>query len=293
MPTHSAPLRLRDRVGLNVPPLFLRLALGVIFLWAGLGKVSQTIEVSGESAATLANMGVLGPVPAAPSATTKPEPTKPAEATPPETKPAEPKAPEAKPPTPPEPKPETKPGGGTAGRTVGSARIVLVHQQPAPRTFTGADFPAPVPVRSLYMLSLMLKNAAHPGPESGGTMSLWPARLGDGSWPVYLAWAVAITELAGGLCVLLGLLTRLAALGLAGVMIGAMWLTEIGPAIQRGHAVLGFLPDYAAFDGMKWQPLMMQFALCAAALALAFCGPGRLSLDTALLSGGSREDDED
>jgi putative oxidoreductase len=108
-----------------------------------------------------------------------------------------------------------------------------------------------------------------------------------------LAWAVAITELAGGLCLLLGLLTRLAAFGIAGVMLGAMWLTQIGPAIQSGKTTLGFLPDYGAFDGMKWEPLMFQFALCAAALALAFLGPGRLSLDTALLSGRGGDDDED
>ena len=63
-------------------------------------------------------------------------------------------------------------------------------------------------------------------------------------------------------------------------------------AVQKGKTVFGFLPDRPAFD-LGWQSLMLQFALFAAAMALAFCGPGRLSLDTALLSGRGEDDDED
>jgi len=283
------PLRLRDRVGLNVPPLLLRFMLGTVFVWAGLGKVSEMIEVSGEPAAILANMGVIAPA-AAPGAGPAPKVEPPAPAKPPESKPPESKQPETKPP---EPKaPATKPGG-TAGRPgpSGSAGIALVRRQSAPRQYTAADFPSPVHVRRLYGLALLLHSAA--APDGGaGTMPLWPPSLAAGSAPVYLAWSVASTELAGGVFLLLGLLTRLAALGVAGVMMGAIWLTEIGPAIQSGKTVLGFLPQRPAF-GPDWQTLLLQFALCMAALALAFCGPGRLSLDTALLSGRGDDDDED
>ncbi len=284
--------RLRDRVGLNVPPLFLRLSLGIIFLWAGLAKVSETMEFSGDSAATLANMGVLLPLqtptvvpaPKSESAPSKPPETKSPETKPPETKPAEPKAPESK--------PESKPGGGMSALPVAASRVALVRQQSSAKVYTAADFPKPVRARTVYMLALMLHNLANPDPAIG-KMPLWPPSMASGSTPVYLAWAVAITELVGGLCMLLGMLTRLAALGVAGVMLGAMWLTQIGPAVQSGKTTLGFLPDYAAFDGEKWEPLLFQFVLCAAALALAFCGPGRLSLDTALLSSRGEGDDED
>lgn len=270
----SSPLRLRDRVGLNVPPLLLRLMLGIIFLWAGLGKISEYYDVSGESAAMLANMGVI--VPPAPSP--KLEIPRPTETKPPETKPAEPKPPE--------------PAPGKASGAAGAATIVPVAQPKsgaATRQFTATDFPSPVRVRRLFGLALLLHGAANP--EAGKT-PLWPAGLATGSMPVYLAWSVAVTELAAGVFVLVGLLTRLSALGIAGVMLGAMWLTEIGPAIQTGKAVLGFLPDYPPFDP-QWQSLLFQVSLCMAALALAFCGPGRLSLDTALLWGRDEDDDED
>jgi hypothetical protein len=47
--------------GSNVAPIFLRLALGLTFLWAGWNKVFNQIEVQGEPAAILANLGVISP----------------------------------------------------------------------------------------------------------------------------------------------------------------------------------------------------------------------------------------
>jgi putative oxidoreductase len=240
-------------------------------------KVSHTMEVSGDAAAALANMGVLKPP--APPAANGPAPSKPE--TPPETKPEESKP------------SEPKPGGGAV--LAAGPRVILVRQAAA-RQYTAADFPAPVRVRALYMLAVMLHGAANPPPVDAGAapkMRLWPPALADGSKPVYLAWAVAITELGGGVFLLLGLLTRAAALGVGVVMLGALWLTQIGPAIQSGSARLGFLPSYDAFDGEKWQPLLLQFALGAAAFALMFLGPGRLSLDAALLGGRVEDDDSD
>lgn len=260
----TAMHRVRDRVGLNLSPLLLRLMLGIIFLHAGLGKVSGTSEVQGEEAATLARLGLIqkpatgtaSPAPAAPAA----------------------------------PKPER--GSDARPRGYEGARTVLVGRgEPEPKA---EDFQKPVRVKNVHRLAAGLYMASHPaaGPDGKRPMALWPLSLGEASWPVSLAWAVAITELGGGLCVLLGIFTRFWAVGLVGVMMGAMWLTQIGPAVQSGKTTLGFLPAHPAY-GMDWMLLEFQFALFAAALALVFLGPGRASLDHLLLGGRGDDDDGD
>jgi putative oxidoreductase len=77
---------------------------------------------------------------------------------------------------------------------------------------------------------------------------------------------VALVEFLGGLALVAGLLTRLASVGLAAVMLGAIFLV---------HLAAGFF----APQGFEF-PL----TLVAATLALLFTGAGRFSLD-ALLAG--------
>lgn len=71
-----------------------------------------------------------------------------------------------------------------------------------------------------------------------------------------------VVELAGGLALVVGLMTRLAGLGLAVVMLGA----------------IGFVHINAGF----WAPNGVEFplTLLAGAAALALAGAGRYSLDT-------------
>ena len=254
-------MRFRDSVALNFAPLFLRAALGVVFLMAGAVKVFHYTEVSGESAALLANYGVI----------------KPAGATP---QPAPPAVPELPPPE--EDGTAGAPGGGATLATQPNYALASAWQPPR---YTAADFPDPVKVRSLNGLVPVLHSAVHPPlhPETSAPLRpLWPdfdrARDFD-PWPVYAARAVAFTELIGGALVLIGLLTRIGAFGLAGVMLGAMWLTQVGPAIQTGDTFLGFLPDHAWHDGESWMLLLFQFTLFASATSLFCTGSGTLAAD--------------
>ena len=218
-------MTLRLKLAVLAAPIPLRIMLGVIFIWAGLGKIVPVMQLSGEQAATLANMGAIhAPAPA----------------------------------------------GG---------------QTPAGTVYTAADFPEGFEARRLMMLALMLQHAANPAPKEGGPAPrrIWPKFLAGGRSPVVLAWMVALTELLGGCFVLVGLLTRLSAAGLVGVMLGAMWLAEIGPAVQAGQTgFLGLLPNYGVWEGEKWTHLCYQFALFAASLSLALSGPGLAALDNLL-----------
>lgn len=242
----------RDSMAVSFAPIFLRVALSVTFIWAGLAKMMADIPVSGESAAVLANMGVDGLQRSAQSSPA-PVPAKPA-----------------------------KKDGALADPT--EPLIRHASMQNSAGTFTAADFPNPVRVASLYGIALALHDAAQLNDREGKPhhFPLMPSFFATGKWPVWLAWAASLTELLAGLLVLFGLFTRLAAFSLACVMMVAMWLTQIGPAMQSGNSTLGFLPPHAAFDMMAWQTLLWQLALACAAWNLVFAGPGGLSMDRAI-----------
>ncbi len=80
---------------------------------------------------------------------------------------------------------------------------------------------------------------------------------------------VAIVELAGGVALVIGLLTRLAAIALAIDMLGAILFVHLAGGF--------FLPAGVEFA----------LVLLAACLALAIIGPGAMSLDRGI--GGRRE----
>src|SRR5262249_35727643 len=120
-----------------------------------------------------------------------------------------------------------------------------------PPLATGADFTEPVMVRPMWGIALAVYHAANPPvDEKTGKAkpAIWPRVIGDGIWPKMFAIAVFLSELGGGLLVLIGLFTRLGAFLTVGVMIGAMWLTQFGPAIQSGNTRLGFFPAHSWLD---------------------------------------------
>lgn len=256
----------RNALASLVAPVFLRLVLGVTFLWAGLGKVIESTEFTGADAALLAKWNVSStPGPTTPAS--KPDPDK--SAAPASTTPGP-----AAPVTTPDP---TKDGSSPATTPATTPAT-------GPATTPAITDAAPIRAVNLYHIALMIHRNANPAPKADGSvpLAIVPAKAAEDRYPVILAWAATTTEIAAGVCVLIGFLTRLSALSLAGVMAVAIWLTQIGPAIASGTAKLGFLPVHDTFDVAAWQPLLWQFSLLGAALALLFAGAGMLSLDRLL-----------
>lgn len=90
-------------------------------------------------------------------------------------------------------------------------------------------------------------------------------------FPSWMAYAAAYTELLGGAAIVVGLLTRVAGLGLASVMFVAAW---------KVHWINGF---FLQDRGVEYN-----IALGAMALCLVFTGAGKISFDHAIM--GKREE---
>ena len=73
----------------------------------------------------------------------------------------------------------------------------------------------------------------------------------------------------------------------------------MGPAIQNGQTILGFIPSYPAYGvdaagKFLYATLLWQCSLLCIAMALTFTGPGAVSFDRALFPPkGSRKADAD
>ncbi|MFN0010301.1 MAG: DoxX family membrane protein [Phycisphaerales bacterium] len=297
-----------ERIAIAWTPLFLRLALAATFIWAGSIKVFFQMDVSGEKAAALTAMGLTLPTAAPVSPPAQPSPASPDVPVPPPGSgaggldkplpvPDSAPAPKADKPASKTKPPAIKPGGagGPAARTIPMVEVEAATDIATPaaartvRTVAmrqdaaGGSVAPTVKVRRLYGLALMLQGAAKVPTDAGKKQfALWPGTLATGKRPLVAAWAVALTELIAGSLVLIGLFTRLSALSLGACMTGALWLTEIGPAIQSGSAALGFLPNYDVADTKLWSTPLWQFGLLMSALALACAGAGVASIDRTL-----------
>ncbi len=293
-------LRFGERLGLNLGPIPIRLILAITFIWAGAGKFFAQDEYVGDRALALYEMGVIaGPAGTDPTPDPSPDPdlgegegTTPADGG------------------------ENSEGGGrvglsepgtvptlasahardsVAGPVVGVGPVVgLVSWVQNETTYTAADFDEPIEMMRLYDIAVKLYKGANPGYEEGTSTpkrAIVPGWAATGKRPVVLAWTAGFTELIGGALVLVGLLTRLSAAGLLGVMCVAAWLTVFGPAIQAPGATLGFLPAHDLFS-FNWASPLWLLALAGASASLVFTGAGSVSLH-AFLFGSPPEADED
>jgi putative oxidoreductase len=107
------------------------------------------------------------------------------------------------------------------------------------------------------------------GPGLQTTIEAFERSLG---LPSYLTLIVVGTEFFGGLTVLMGFLTRLAAAGLAADMIGA---------IIKVHLMHGFFLNWSITPG-KGHGYEFNLALLVMTLSLLLSGPGKLALDRTL-----------
>lgn len=303
-------MRFRDHVALTLPALILRLVLALTFLWAGIGKIIGEFEVTGDPAARLAKMGMIltETVPAPEPIRDLPLPTEtqtnPAPASPPSTVVV----------------PEGEPTLEDIQEAVAAAADALADQaedtidqvtdtQPGPddapddasdnapnqqwaadqttgTTYSPDDFRGTYTVQRVAGVALLLSRAGNPGldADSNRLPATMPAWVAAERWPFYFAWAAAITELLAAVLLFFGVLTRFGALMIVGVMVTAMWLTQIGPAAMGlTDSYLGFIPK--ADD--PWAPssyatLLWQIACLAMAAAVFMLGSGPVGFDRAL-----------
>ena len=103
----------------------------------------------------------------------------------------------------------------------------------------------------------------------------WMNAMGGEGVPSFIQALAALAEFGGGIALVLGLLTPLAALGIVCQMLGALFMVHF----PMGH------PFVAATGGPSYELPLVYLAL---GILLLVMGPGRWSFD-ALLFGRTRE----
>jgi uncharacterized membrane protein YphA (DoxX/SURF4 family) len=281
-------MTLRHKLGLNLAPLFLRFALGAVFVYYGWGKMFETTEFSGQAAATLANLELID-APAPPGVNGMPDveaPTTPPDAPDPTAEGSDDVTdPPAETPDDATPAPAPEGDGEGDGEATGDEQaaawrpVIITAQAELQPAYTALDFTEPVTGSRRLNLVLAMEAASING--------YWPGFLSSSTAYSLLAWGATITEFVGGWLILLGFLTRFWALGFAGTMLVAMWLTQFFPVLVGNvDAMWGFLPDPKMDDFSQWtetwKNLHLQLVILCASMALVFTGPGALSLDALL-----------
>ncbi|MFO0875435.1 MAG: DoxX family membrane protein [Phycisphaerales bacterium] len=234
-------MSLSQSAATNVVPVLARLVLAIVFIPAGWNKVATTATFQGEDAAILRSLGVGGG-PAGPTAGVGGTST------------------------------ASSSGSWTRSLTGGGWSLLAAP----PSSTEGASPPAsgaatapvvgapptgdtsPLNARSLHAITLMVQRHGM-------------------AYPVYHAYAAAAAELVGGVLLLVGLFSRLAALAVSGTMAVAFWFTSWPLLAAKGTPLVLFElanPPFADFNRVH-----VQLALFALAFGVFLAGPGALSLD--------------
>ncbi len=157
---------------------------------------------------------------------------------------------------------------------------------PAPQ-YAAYQFGQPIGLRKVYLTALKIHYAAFPPPRSVNPTSVVPAFIGAGMVPVYVAHTVAVAELMAGVLLLLGVYCRFWALLTGAIMLGAILVDQIAPALRSGNTTLWLLPGPG--PGQAWHELdvyrglLWQVALAAMSFCIVLIGAGAVALDNAQL----------
>lgn len=284
-------MRFRDHIALTLPSFLLRLVLAITFLWAGTSKIIGTTTTQGDNAARLANMGVTFLAPQIEQAVEPEAPINPlpeSSETPLELVPAHPTYQSD---TLPDPESQTETEDQSAQAIVPPVIIQPVVQTTAPAV--GSDYPDPVYIKRVHKIALLIDHSVSPGltPDSQPITPILPSWMGSGKMPIISAWATAITELAAGVFLLIGFLTRFSAFSLSIVMLVAIWTTNLGPAVlQSNDAILGFIPNKPdLWDPSAYSVLLWQVSVLVMCISVCLLGAGPLSIDRLLFRPGRRD----
>lgn len=228
---------LSQSAAVNVVPLLARMVLAVVFIPAGYNKLMKEAEFSGDEAKRLRELNVIAAAPDRSMIVPAALVTMPAEA---QGSGLTPPAPANTPPS----KPSTDEGAPTAKPNGSSTPVAAPGGEP-------------VKARALHKVTLMVDKAG------------WP-------YQTWLAWAAAITEFVGGVCLILGLFTRVWGLGLAVSMGVAFYLTSLDALVATKVFSMP-IPDFNKFAA--------QISLFALAFGLVLTGAGGASIDRRMGAG--------
>ena len=121
---------------------------------------------------------------------------------------------------------------------------------------------APILLLARILLGLLFVMA---GFDKLGDVAGFGGYMATGGIPAVLAWPVVLFEILGGIALIVGFQTRIAALALAAFCVLSGVLYHFDPA-----------------DQMQMTQLLKNLALAGGYIALAVAGPGALSLDARL-----------
>jgi len=108
--------------------------------------------------------------------------------------------------------------------------------------------------------------------------------------PVWLAWATALTELIGGVLILIGLFSRVWGLGLAIIMGVAFYTTTLMGDEGLLASGLSYLITDTGLNMEHFPGMFLQLSLFVLAFGVFLTGGGAMSLDRMLFRGGRDED---